>query len=269
MAHSSKRDEDGSHLIQAVDRAARLLIATASSREPPNVRELAELCGLNRSTAYRLLTTLEYHGLVERDPSGLRYEVGHAAFVLAAGARRQQSLIRLARPVMERLCAESMGTVTLSVPESHDRSHPIFHVNPPQMISLNWLDRSLPLHCTSNGKVFLAEMSDAELRHYLAIPLTPYTRKTITDPDAMFREIEHVRRTGVATAIEEYEEGLIGLSAAIRDQADVLVAVISVAGPLFHIKVSDLPKLSPMILEAAEDIRVNLGFKPDDRPSNA
>ncbi|HEY1367159.1 MAG TPA: helix-turn-helix domain-containing protein, partial [Gaiellaceae bacterium] len=61
--------------IQSVDRAAELLKAVADSSQPPTVLELAERCGLNRSTAWRLLATLDRHGLVERDPVSQRYSV--------------------------------------------------------------------------------------------------------------------------------------------------------------------------------------------------
>ena len=58
--------------IQAVDRAIVLLKAVAASTTPPTVLELARRCGINRATAWRLLRTLEHHGLVDRD-------VGHPA----------------------------------------------------------------------------------------------------------------------------------------------------------------------------------------------
>src|SRR3954466_6435733 len=82
------------HTVQAVDRAALLLKAVAAGPEPATVWELAERCGLNRSTAWRLLSTLERHGLVERDPLTSRYQPGYAATqpppppALAAPARR-------------------------------------------------------------------------------------------------------------------------------------------------------------------------------------
>src|SRR5580693_9995729 len=58
---------DGVQRIQAVDRAIVLLKAVAASTTPPTVLELARRCGINRATAWRLLRTLEHHGLVDRD----------------------------------------------------------------------------------------------------------------------------------------------------------------------------------------------------------
>ena len=71
--------------VQSVDRALELLAAVASSDHPPTVAQLSAVCGLNRSTAWRLLATLETHGMVERQPSG-GYRVGYGALRLGAAA---------------------------------------------------------------------------------------------------------------------------------------------------------------------------------------
>ncbi len=69
----------GAQRIQAVDRAVALLKSVAASATPPTVLELARECGINRSTAWRLLRTLEHHGFVDRDPITQRYTVGYGA----------------------------------------------------------------------------------------------------------------------------------------------------------------------------------------------
>src|SRR5919201_6894677 len=96
--------------IQAVDRAAALLKAVAASAHPASAQELAEACGLNRSTAWRLLATLEQHGLVERDAVTQRYGVGYALLGIAAAADHDP-LTRRARPALEQLARETGETV--------------------------------------------------------------------------------------------------------------------------------------------------------------
>jgi DNA-binding IclR family transcriptional regulator len=88
--------------IQSVDRAAALIKAIADSPHSPTVNELAEECGLNRSTTWRLLATLDSHGLVDRDPISQRYSLGYAFLRMAAGAE-VDPLVRRGRPVLERL----------------------------------------------------------------------------------------------------------------------------------------------------------------------
>src|SRR6476659_1087233 len=80
----TRRPEDPANTgVQSVDRALRLLKAVAASDAPSSAQELAQRCDVNRSTAWRLLATLESHGLVERDAVTGRYVVGYAAFQVA------------------------------------------------------------------------------------------------------------------------------------------------------------------------------------------
>ena len=77
----------GTQRIQAVDRAVALLKSVAGATTPPTALELAQACGINRSTAWRLLRTLEYHGLVDRDEITQRYSVGYGTIAVAAAPR--------------------------------------------------------------------------------------------------------------------------------------------------------------------------------------
>src|ERR1700756_2387441 len=86
----------GVQRIQAVDRAIVLLKAVAASTTPPTVLELARRCGINRATAWRLLRTLEHHGLVDRDVVTQRYTVGYGATVIAS-AVTDDALVRRVR----------------------------------------------------------------------------------------------------------------------------------------------------------------------------
>src|SRR5262245_66456278 len=101
--------------IQSVDRAASLIKAIADAPHSPTVNELASACGLNRSTAWRLLATLDSHGLIERDPISQRYSLGYAFLRIAAGAD-VGPLVRRGRPVIERLPRRTGEGRKLAVP---------------------------------------------------------------------------------------------------------------------------------------------------------
>src|SRR6516165_4928417 len=93
--------EDGAAFrIQAVDRAVLLLKSVATSTTPPTVLELARACGINRSTAWRLLRTAGYHMLIARVPSSAGYTVGYGAVTVAA-AVTDAMLVRRAGPILK------------------------------------------------------------------------------------------------------------------------------------------------------------------------
>src|SRR5215470_13136913 len=144
----------GAQRIQAVDRAIALLKSVAASATPPTVLELARDCGINRSTAWRLLRTLEHHGLVDRDPITQRYTVGYGAISVAA-AVTDDALVRRVRPLLAKLAVATGESVTLAVAKRFNLVY-VDQVDPPNLIVANWLDKPLPLHATSGGKAFLA-----------------------------------------------------------------------------------------------------------------
>jgi DNA-binding IclR family transcriptional regulator len=243
------RSPDG--LIQAVDRAVRLLKQIASGPGPVALAEAADGAAVNRSTAWRLLATLEHHGLVERDEQQ-RYVVGIAALRIAAASDRR-TLAWPARALLERLVAETGETAGLSVPD-HLTIVTIDQVDSPQMVSVNWVGRRLPLHCSSNGKVLLASLPAEELESFLARPLERLTPRTITDPEALRAELELVRRRGYGLTVEELEDGLHGASAAARDVRGYPLAFLSVSGPAFRIGEPRLRAVGELLVDAAAEL---------------
>lgn len=211
--------------VQSIDRAAELLEALAAAPEPETAPALADAVGLNRSTAWRILATLEHHGLVERDPDTSRYRLGVRILGLAAAAG-DEPLVRLAHPILRRLADATGETVNLAVARRLELVY-ADQVQARHVMAPNWLGHTVPLHATSTGKAFLAALPDAEL---VPLALERFTATTITDPAALRAELATVRERGYAVSLGELEAALWGVSAAALDAAGRPAAVISVWG---------------------------------------
>jgi DNA-binding IclR family transcriptional regulator len=214
--------------IQSIDRAAELLEAVARAPEPETAPELADACGLNRSTAWRILATLEHHGLVERDPDSNRYSLGFAVLRLAAAAGHEP-LVRLAHPVLRRLADATGETVNLAVARRLELVY-ADQVQARHVMAPNWLGHPVPLHATSTGKAFLAALPADELDTIVRAGLERFTDTTITTPRALRAELDDVREQGYAVSHGELEPALWGVSAASRDASGRPIAVVSVWG---------------------------------------
>jgi DNA-binding IclR family transcriptional regulator len=214
--------------IQSIDRAVELLEAIAGAPEPETAPVLADRCGLNRSTAWRILATLEHHGLVERDPGTNRYSLGFAVAKLAAAAGHEP-LVRRAHPVLRRLADATGETVNLAVARRLELVY-ADQVQARHVMAPNWLGHPVPLHATSTGKAFLAALPPEELDAVLRAGLERFTDTTITEPDALRAELAAVREQGYAVSHGELERALWGVSAAARDAAGRPAAVVSVWG---------------------------------------
>jgi DNA-binding IclR family transcriptional regulator len=207
--------------IQSIDRAVELLEAVAAAPEPETGPALADACGLNRSTAWRILATLEHHGLVEREPATNRYGLGFAVVRLAAAAGHEP-LVRLAHPVLRRLAQATGETVNLAVARRLELVY-ADQVQAPHVMAPDWLGHTVPLHATSTGKAFLAALPEDELDALLRAPLERFTDTTITDPRALHQELDATRERGYAISRGELEPALWGVSAAARAAAVVSV----------------------------------------------
>ena len=242
--------------VQSVDRALRLLKAVAASEAPSSAQELAQRCDVNRSTAWRLLATLETHGLVERDAVTGRYVVGYAAFQIAS-AEDHDALARRLRPLLERTAEATGEIVTLAIAKRFGLVY-VDQADPPGPPSPDWSGRHLPLHATSSGKVFLAWLPADELAAVLPSTLERFTGATIVDQAVLDRELEGVRRNGYASCLGEYEDYSNGVSAAVFDTGHRPVAIVNIWGPSLRVTPARLPALGRAALRTAHEMALLL-----------
>lgn len=247
--------------IQAVDRAIELLKAVSDSRSPRTVGELADACDLNRSTAWRLLMTLEHHGLIDRDSISQRYVIGYEVLRLAASASAHELIASRARPVMDRLAQETRESISLvvltprgivAIDQSDSRS---------VIATVSVVGIHLPLHATASGKLRLAFAAEPEREELLGLPLEQLTERTLTDPAALVAELEQVRRQGYAVERDEFESGVSSVSAPIFDSRGHVAASISIWGLTTRLPKARLRELAPMVKAAAEEVTESLRGK--------
>ena len=242
--------------VQSVERALALLKAVAAGPEPATAAELALRCRINRSTAWRLLSTLEAGGLVERDPLTQRYGVGYAAFQVASAAE-DDAIARRVRPIIERAAERTGEIVTLAAARRFSLVY-VDQADPPRTLSPSWMGRPIPLHATSSGKVFLAWLPDAEREPLLAGGLEGFTDRTITDRAELERELAEIRRLGYGTCFGEFEDFSNGVSAAALDRRGRPVVIVNIWGPTQRVTKSRLPSLGRTVLGVAHEITAAL-----------
>ena len=245
--------KSGTGRVQAVDRAVGLLNAiTAHAPGGSQVAELAAECGLNKATAWRLLATLEHHGLVDRDPATNRYSVGFAVtrIGMAAGTA---GLIRRAHPILQRCSAVTGETANLAVAQRTGLTY-VDEVAPPTVLTARWLGRHVPIHATSAGKAFLAWLPEAEMESILSAPLAEYTRSTHTDRQNLRAELAEIRSLGYSVSTGELESGVYGVAAPALDAHDRPFAIVSLWGPSDRVSPERFAELGPVARRAATEV---------------
>jgi DNA-binding IclR family transcriptional regulator len=244
--------------VQSLQRALALIdaIAVASPRGA-TVAELASACAINRATAWRLLATLEGHGLVERDPATSRYEIGYTVARLAA-ASGVDGVVRRAHLVLERVSAQTGEAAILALARRSGLVY-VDEVAPPSVLTVNWLARPVPLHATSTGKAWLAWLPEPEARGALGPVLEGFTDATVTDFGRLFGELAQIRKQGYAVSAGELEPTLFGVSAPVLRPGDKRpFAVFSIWGPADRVPRSRLDALGPVAIDAAVAVEAAL-----------
>ncbi|TRO65783.1 IclR family transcriptional regulator [Streptomyces sp. IB201691-2A2] len=239
--------------VQSLERAITLLEATADSApDGDTATNLASRCGLNRATAWRLLSTMEQYGMVERNPLTSRYTVGFAVARMASAAGFD-GLIRRSHGILRQVSEQTGETANLAVVQQLGLTY-IDEVTPPVVLSAKWLGRQAPLHATSTGKALLAWLPAEEVDVLLAEPLTAYTDTTVADRGRLRAELAETRERGYSVCAGEMERNLYGVSAPVLGTRDRPFAVLSIWGPQDRVPESRFPALGALACGAAEEV---------------
>jgi IclR family transcriptional regulator, acetate operon repressor len=240
---------------QSIDRAGEMLARLLESDEPMSLRDLAEAADLPKSTASRLLSALERHGLVHQAGERGKLEPGPAILRFAHRGGVERHLVEHAHASLDALSQASDETVNLSVPAPYGVEH-IAQVDGRHFLGAGqWVGRRVDYHCTANGKVFLA-FGVAELPPGR---LARLTTDTVVSRAVLERELEAVRRDGFATAIDELEVGLSAIAAPVHGPAGHVIAALSISGPTLRLSRARVGELAPILREQATALSQRLG----------
>jgi DNA-binding IclR family transcriptional regulator len=167
----------------------------------------------------------------------------------------------VARPVCEQLAGAAGETATLDVLVG-DVIVPIEQATAStSVVSVNWLGRRTPIHCTASGKAILAFSPEAVRQRLLALRLEQVTSHTITDPAELEAQLNAARASGVARTHEELELGLDAIAAPVFGPDGDVVAALDVSGPSHRLRAGNRPDLDRLTVEGAADLSRRLGYR--------
>lgn len=255
----SREDPD---VVDSVARALTLLEAFDAEHPTMTVTEAAELSGLTRATARRIMLTLVRSGFAQQEEQRFRLtprvlRLGFSYLSATPVAERAQPHMRL---LADRV-RESCSIATLDADEI------VYLARVPAGRSMTitlGVGARLPAYPTSMGRVLLAALPAIELEAYLAattlVALTPHT---LTDPAAFRAELERVADRGFAVIDQEREEGVRSAAAPIRDGTRAVVAALNVSVNAARVSIERLlDEVVPLLRDTAATISADLGHRP-------
>ena len=215
--------------VQSLARGLELLEAVCVAGEPVRLRDIAGRLGLDRSTALRLLMTLERSGFISKD--GLkRYTPGPTLARLRRFSPSRGLLIERLRPILNGLNQATGMTTYLGVLE-RDQALIIEVLPSRHVISVRQQPGDTePLYRGAVGKSLLANLPDQLQRGMIgSMSFQRFTANTIVDTDRLSRELVDVRASGVAFDEGEGHEDVCCIAAAVLDDAGIPLAAVGIS----------------------------------------
>jgi IclR family KDG regulon transcriptional repressor len=246
--------------IRSVDRALDILLVFRLERPSLSLTQIADEVGMNKSTVYRLLGTLEKKHFINRDTTTGHYHLGMPILEMATVIQNDSDIWRFAQPYLEMLSSECGETVDLSILEDNQVRY-IQVVESHQRVKLAAsVGQRLPLYCTASGKAFLAYMPEEFLKKIFPHGLTRHTANTIVEMDDLLKDLIQTRKRGFSISLGEYENDIHALAAPILNSKGQPLAVIAIAGPAFRLPLDRMRKLGGNLLETNQKIAFETGL---------
>ncbi|MGI9093899.1 MAG: IclR family transcriptional regulator [Mycobacteriales bacterium] len=197
---------------------------------------LADTIGQDKSQVSRTLKTLAQAGLVDRSPDTQAYRLGWLIYQLAARTGDHR-LLTVAPPVLTPMVHDLGERMHLSVLRGREVLT-VWTESPSETVVqvAGWVGRTVPAWCTSSGRALLIDHDAAMLAALLrGVDFTdggPRSPRTIGE---LARRVSAAAAAGHAVVEDEFESGLVGVAAPIRDHSGRVAAAVNMSGPQFRL----------------------------------
>lgn len=250
--------------VQSVDRAIQILEMLSEARSL-GVSEISRQLGVHRSTAFRLLATLETRNLVEQEEKRGTYSLGLGVLRLAGHITARMDIVKDAQAVCDELTGEINETSNVAILDNGAAVN-ITQTTGTKLVSVTrqYVGQRTPLHATSTGKLLLAYAPGDVLLSTLSTPLERCTEHTIIDPVALEEHLQEIREREWAAAVEEWEYDTNALAVPVRGLGGRIVAALSVTAPSFRMSAGDFPALVETLRAHARRLSTRLGSPGPD-----
>lgn len=249
--------------IQSVEAGARLLRALAASSRSMMLKDLAKGAGMAPAKAHRYLVSFIRSGLIAQDQSTGRYDLGAFALELGLSSLARLDLVKLADPVIEKLCDDINETVALAVWGNFGPTI-IRMVEPGTAITVSLRPGAvLPLTTSATGRAFVAFNRSPAVRRQFESELKQLSKDRNTTINKLHEEVDpvlsEIRSQRLSRASGSLTPGINGFSAPIFDYTGEMVASLTTLGAVGHFDDAWFSPLAERVRAAAAELSKQLG----------
>lgn len=240
--------------MNTLEKCVRILSLFSEVAPVMSVPEIASRLDLPISTAYRHVSALKRHGLIDEAGTPGTYRLGTKILELARSVLHK-SLQEIARPVMTRLSQRTGETVILS---GLHRKEGICleRVEGHHALRVSYERGTIfPLHAGASGKALAAFLPEERLEEIIGdMTFTRFSETTITKPNALRQELSRIRERGIAYSNGEVIAETYGVAAPILARSGNVVAALSISAPTHRMQGAKRDEVAKLVADAAREI---------------
>jgi IclR family KDG regulon transcriptional repressor len=249
-------------LTPAVVRTLDILELFLADDRPLAAPDVGRLTGFPRTTVHELLSTLVAREYLQKDEVTNTYRLGVRLLQLGNAYSARFDMLKSANDVAREIAQRSGETASVAVLEGADAFY-LAKVEGRDNLRLpSSIGQRIPANVTGLGKTLLAYQSPQALRALFPDPehLPRMTEHSIGTLPELERELETVRRGGVAFEREESTPGVRCAAAPVRDASGAVVAAISASVPVARWEQYPEEHWVDLVKQGAEHFSALLGF---------
>ena len=237
--------------IQSIQRAMQIINQFDETHLEFSLAELSAALRLNKSTVYGIVRTLEQEGYLVQNSSTKYYHLGTKFISRSLCAVSSLQIISLAAPFLQELNRKYQFATNLFLHENGSLLC-VYALGSNSLLSLKTeVGSTVPLFASASGKALTAALPLEELETCMrCTSITPFTPKTVTDPNKLRAQLADVARLGYAFEDQEFKIGISSIAALLRDSAGI-AGTISMTG--------SVQRMKPILEEMAVDLMVAAG----------
>ncbi|WP_077214369.1 IclR family transcriptional regulator [Bacillus dakarensis] len=249
------------NMVKSVGRALDIIDLVSAKKGGLGVTEIANQIDINKSSVYRILSTLAQYGYIEQDADTGKYKLGYKFLEVSSKLLDSIDLRMEAKPFLQELERETNEVIHLVV---YDQGEVVYIEKLEGTETLRTHSRvgkRAPMHCTSVGKAILAHLPSTTVMDIIdrkGLPM--HTENTITEKESFLKELNGIKQKGYALDLEENEYGITCIAAPIFDHLGRVVASVSISGPTMRMTEERLESLKEKMLHASKEISARLGY---------
>ncbi|MGN0517884.1 MAG: IclR family transcriptional regulator [Acutalibacteraceae bacterium] len=246
--------------IQSISKAINLLDILSNEKRPLSLNDLHERTKIPKSTLHGLLSTMRDHSIITQNNDG-KYFLGIRLFEYGCAVSSTWDICEISRPYLQQLSNVTGETSMLSIEYKEEILTLEQSQGRSELRIVSDIGVRLPMHCTSQGKLFLAYMPNSASRKFIKSDnLIAYTPHTIISSEALQNELEQIRNNGYSIENGEFKIGLRSVSAPVFDSNNNILCAICVVGMFRKVDSDEFRLAIKSVTEAATAISNIIGY---------